>query len=239
MGGGAWGFPDTVWALVLKAKDSSAKEYKQCLDQLISMYWKPVYRYIRIAWRKSNEDAKDLTQDFFSHFLEKEYLKPVDPQKGRFRTYVKVALKHFLINMKEKSQAQKRGGDTFTMSFDDVNDDPCRDDNSDPVGLFDKEWARMVISRSIKLLRDRLIDEGKDKYFNVFEMYYICRDSAGASSKYGDISTKLKVKETDVRNYLTYSRRVLKDIVRNEIKQYVIDESDIDDELKYLMSIQF
>jgi len=108
MGGPAAAFPSTRWTAILSARDSEDPAYRQNLEYLINHYWKPVYRYARVGWSKSNEDAKDLTQEFFLSLLARESLKDVGPEKGRFRSFLKAALKNFLMQDKRDAGRQKR-----------------------------------------------------------------------------------------------------------------------------------
>src|SRR5512135_2905108 len=101
-------FLTTHWSVVLAAKDKSSPESAAALEVLCRAYWYPLYAYVRRQGH-SPADAQDLTQDFFARFLEKQYFKLADPARGRFRTFLLTALKHFLANEWKKSQRQKRG----------------------------------------------------------------------------------------------------------------------------------
>ncbi|MBI4242699.1 MAG: sigma-70 family RNA polymerase sigma factor [Planctomycetes bacterium] len=233
-----WGFPNTIWGVVLNAKDRDTKDYKEQIGRLISMYWMPAYKYIRMFWNKSNEEAKDLTQEYFTKFLEKDYLKNVSPDKGRFRTYIKATLKHFLINSRRDSMRQKRGGGSVTISSDGIIDEPTDSHESrNPSDYFDQEWARAVITRSIGELQDVLHKQDKKVYFDVFSSYYDARSAI--SPTYKELSKQFGIKETDVKNYLVYTKNLLDNIITNEVKGYVIDQKDVEDELKYLLSVRF
>ena len=105
MGGGCIRFQPTAWTVVREAKDGS----RDALDRLIDTYWKPVYFFIR---RRGNdiEASKDLTQSFFAALLEKEFIRDVSSDKGKFRSFLLAAATHFLSNERDKARAQKRGG---------------------------------------------------------------------------------------------------------------------------------
>ncbi|MBI4244149.1 MAG: sigma-70 family RNA polymerase sigma factor [Planctomycetes bacterium] len=238
--GDRWGFPDTMWGVILNAKRRDSKQYKRLLGELITMYWMPVYKYIRIAWSKSNEEAKDLTQEFFVKFLEKDFLHLVDPEKGRFRTYVKASLNNFVINYAKKATRKKRGGsfikslDSDTMDIESVKSP----ESSDPVDIFDKEWARTVVTRSVEQLKKILYSQNKENYFAVFSAYYDATEDSSTSS-HKEIASQLRIKETDVNNYLNYTRAILKKIIKREVSKYVLEKADVDEEIKYLLSIRF
>jgi RNA polymerase sigma-70 factor (ECF subfamily) len=117
IGGSQYRFKETLWTAILKAKDKASPGYSEALNYLISTYWKQVYFYIR---RKGSdiETAKDLTQSFFTVFLEKDFLKGVEREKGRFRTFILMTLNRFLSKERDRDRAQKRGGDQVILSLD-------------------------------------------------------------------------------------------------------------------------
>src|SRR5215472_5620607 len=115
---GPGAFATTHWSVVVHAGDSGSPETASAMERLCRTYWYPLYVFIR---RKgySHEDASDLTQAFFAKFLEKLYLKSVDANLGKFRTFLLTSMTHFLANEWDRSQAQKRGGGERVISFDD------------------------------------------------------------------------------------------------------------------------
>src|SRR5262245_10368071 len=106
IGGEALQFRTTCWSSILQAREGD----RENLGMLIRTYWKPVYAYIRNGWGKSNEDAKDLTQAFFTGRIGRPFLADVGPGKGRFRSFLRACLKNFLSNEEKRRQALKREG---------------------------------------------------------------------------------------------------------------------------------
>src|SRR6185295_8801741 len=104
MGGTSPSMPVTHWTQVLSAGNPASPLQREALDRLVESYWRPVYVYIRRAWRRDVEEAKDLTQAFFARLLEKETFARADPARGSFRAYLKTALKHFLVNARESAE---------------------------------------------------------------------------------------------------------------------------------------
>ncbi|MBI4243607.1 MAG: sigma-70 family RNA polymerase sigma factor [Planctomycetes bacterium] len=238
MGGKQGAFPVTRWSIILNAKDKESKDYKETAESLVSLYWKPVYKYIRLAWSKTNEDSKDLTQEFFIGLLEKNSLKSVSPDLGRFRTFIKTSLKNFLINKEKERKRQKRGGDVGHISYEEhVKDSVESVKSSDPADIFDREWAREVLTRGLKRLGAELIKRGREKSLQAFQMYYI-EQPAGEKSTRVNIGAQLRISETEVKGYLEYSRKLLRKIIEDEVKDYLADGSDIDKEVNYLLSIK-
>ena len=84
---GQGNFPATRWSLIVAARSAEPEDRQRALEILISAYWKPVYKYIRLRWDKDNEQAKDLTQEFFCRLLEKDFLAPLRPAAGRLADF--------------------------------------------------------------------------------------------------------------------------------------------------------
>ncbi|MBI4242561.1 MAG: sigma-70 family RNA polymerase sigma factor [Planctomycetes bacterium] len=235
IGGSKRNFPKTSWTLILNAKDKNGENYKESLEYLVSSYWKPVYTYMRIVWHMSNEDAKDLTQEFFANFIESEALKTLRTDKAKFRTFVIVVLKHFLLNKKRSEFSQKRGGGQVKFSFDDVEVQPEDPKSSEPSDIFEREWAKTVIENSLNILKRTLDEEGKGSHYKVLEIY-TNRDDANPQT-YSSVALELGLKKSDVRNYLVYTRDKLRLIMTNEISKYVADSSQVQEELLYIMRV--
>jgi RNA polymerase sigma factor (sigma-70 family) len=194
-----------------------------------------VYKYIRVCWGRSNEDAKDLTQEFFTQFLVKDILKKVTSERGSFRTYLRSLLKNFLIDQKRYELRDKRGGAAKKVSITDLAETPASG-QSDlyPDRLFDIEWSRCVLRRALRGLEEILIKEGKGVYYEIFSIY----DLGGSGQKsYKELAEKFSLKETDIRNHLSYARNLLKRIIKTEISGYTTDKSAINDELRFLLSL--
>src|SRR5215207_5060790 len=110
-------FVTTHWSVVLTAGQAASSEVDVALERLCRTYWWPLYAFVR---RRGHEphDAQDLTQEFFARLLEKDFLRAVDPGKGKFRSFLLAALEHFLANEWRRTQAQKRGGHVTFISLD-------------------------------------------------------------------------------------------------------------------------
>src|SRR5579862_6394922 len=118
IGGRDGKFPPTRYSIVLAVQSEDEHERRRALDVLIAAYWKPVYKYIRIRWGKDNEEAKDLTQQFFVRLLEKDFLESYDSTRARLRTFLRVCLDRFLSNAETAEHRIKRGGDLAFLPLD-------------------------------------------------------------------------------------------------------------------------
>src|SRR5579883_2811535 len=147
-------FSTTHWSVVLAAGDGDAARSTMALEKLCRQYWHPIYAFVRRRGADRHE-AEDLTQAFFEHLLNKESLKKVDPQKGKFRTFLLAALTNFLANEWDKRRTLKRGGQFQIMSLHEVAEEMYGAgfaESATPEKLFDRRWALLVVETVRKQL---------------------------------------------------------------------------------------
>jgi DNA-directed RNA polymerase specialized sigma24 family protein len=118
IGCGRGRFPTTHISAVLGVRSAEPEVRARSFGALVAAYWKPVYKHVRGRWKKSNEDAKDLTQAFFLRAMEKDFFDAYDREKGRFRTFLRTCLDHFLSNENKSEGRLKRGGGEPPLSLD-------------------------------------------------------------------------------------------------------------------------
>lgn len=210
-GGPHGGLNPTLWTLILKAKDPPSEEQRRAaLNQLILIYWKPAYFFIR---RRGHdvEESKDLTQAFFATFLEKDYLKDVDPERGRFRSFLLASLSHFLSNEFDRRNAKKRGGDfNFVEAEGELASSSPR-----PEEAFFNRWTLEVMGRAM----DRLKSE---------------RNSEDVALLSGETPSGMPVHEK--KNRLHRMRRRLRTILIEEILPSVSNEREALAELHEILA---
>lgn len=223
LGGDGAAFPSTRWTLILSARSSSDPGYRQNLDHLIRLYWKPVYRYIRVGWSKSNEDAKDLTQDFFASLLARDSLSDLSPDKGRFRSFLKAALKNFLLQQKRDAARQKRGGGAEIRGIDWSQADLIDPSAQTPEEAFDREWAQAVLDAALSRLREVLTAQGKQLYADLFQKFYF---SSGEPLSYDQLAAEYGISRFDVGNHLKAARAMFREIALQLIGETVIDDGE-------------
>src|SRR5436190_9748181 len=175
IGGSRENFPETIWSSVLAEPDLASPEAQAAREKFFALYWRPVYKFIRTAGRASIEDAKDLTQEFFYYFLEGGLLAKYREEKGRFRSFLKGVLRRFLSESRRDGAAQKRGGGRTIVSLDvtELEAERIRSEKGEPTPeeIFDRQWARDVLTESLADLRRRLTEEGKGDCLRVYEAY--------------------------------------------------------------------
>src|ERR1035437_3599663 len=160
---------ETHGRFILSAMDKQRPvEAADALERLCRVYWPPLYAYVR-RLGESPHDAQDLTQEFFARFLDKDYLAAVDQAKGRFRSFMLAALKHFLANERDKQRAQKRGGGCAFVPIDFSNaESHCGfepAENLTPEVIFQRRWASALLEQALARLRNEYAAAGKEALF--------------------------------------------------------------------------
>jgi len=205
------------------------------MQQLVQRYWKPVYAYVRIHWAKNNEEAKDLTQDFFIWMMETGFVGRADPARGRFRAFVKVALERFLRMDQRKRRSLKRGGGKAQLSLPSDADGALPEleplAGRSPQQVLDEEWRDAMIRSGLGILEERLRKEGKEVYFRVFRDYYL---GEGEEIDYKRVGERHGISTTDVSNYLMHAKRRFRMIVSDLVAETVSTPEDHQEEMAQL-----
>lgn len=224
MGGAQAAFHATLWTVILRAKGRS----REALEELVGAYWKPIYFYIR-RWGASVDEAKDLCQGFFTEFLERDFLKSVSREKGKFRTFLLTTLKHYLINQAERARAQKRGGGRDPLSLDFVRAEkefslaPVTHDT--PERAFDRQWALAAIARALEAL-------GLEMEPAVFEAV---KPHLAGGPAYAETARRLGMPVTQLNNLIHRTRKRYRDLLKAEVVDSMADPAQADDELRHLL----
>jgi RNA polymerase sigma factor (sigma-70 family) len=214
----AGAFPGTRCSVVLATGSADPRLREDAWSTLVRAYWKPVYKYIRIVWKADADDARDLTQGFFTRALEASFFEGYDPQRARFRTYLRMVLHRWLVNEHKAAKRQKRGGAYRHVAVDFAGAEGelhALPDASaaDPDAFFRQETIRALFALAVADLRKHCAETGREGHFAVFERYDLHPEERGARPTYREIAEQLDLPVTQVTNYLAYSRRELRRFV--------------------------
>src|SRR5947199_3215250 len=167
-------FNTTHWSVVLAAGAPDSPQAVEALEKLCRTYWYPLYVYVR-RHGHSPEDAQDLTQEFFSHLLEKKNLAKADPDRGKFRTFLLGSFKNFLVNEWKRAGRLKRGGDLKFLSFDADEAEQRyageQIDESNPANAYERQWAVALIEQVLSMLRGEYAAAGKAQLFEALKVF--------------------------------------------------------------------
>lgn len=220
-------FVTTHWTLVFEAA-----RHGQALDQWCTNYWPPVYAFLRRRGY-SPAEAKDLTQDFFATFIEKNHFRHLKDRRGKFRSFLLTFLKHYLSDVRDRKSAQKRGGGKVIISYDDFTGEERSKlepvDNLSPDLLFDRRWAESILSRARSELEKFYLDSGESSFF------YLVRPNSGEELSDAEIATRLGMSEGAVKSAKRRLRQRYARLVRTEILRTVSSPEDLAEEIRYFL----
>jgi RNA polymerase sigma-70 factor (ECF subfamily) len=229
-------FRTTSWSLILAAASDPTTAARQALSILCQTYWNPVYAFIR---RKGYDpdQAQDLTQEFFARLIEKNYLGDADRERGRFRSFLLTAVKHFLANEWDRAQAQKRGAGRFPISIDTAAAEgwyvPAVVDPVTPECLFERRWALSLLDRVLSRLKEDYTAAGKADQFAVMESF-LNNDPDG--ERYEQAADRLGVSSGALRMSVSRMRSKYRALLREEIAETVTTPEEVDEEIRFLLS---
>lgn len=233
-------FATTHWSMVASAGGPRSSEAGRALALLCENYWFPLYAFVRRAGH-SAEDAQDLTQDFFVCLLAKNYLAVADPQRGRFRSFLLGAMKHFLANQRRRQGAQKRRGQALTLSLDFQGGEnryrliePA--DNLTPERLYEKRWALTLLDLVLTRLRDEFSAAGKRPLFEALKQFLAGSPGEGEKRTYLDVAGRIGMSEGAVKVAVHRLRRRYRKLLKEEIARTVADPASLEDELTELLA---
>jgi RNA polymerase sigma-70 factor (ECF subfamily) len=239
LGGASPSFPTTRPSFVAGMASPAAPERERAAEVLVRSYWKPVYKYVRLRFRKGNEDAKDLTQGFLAHALEKGWLARFDPRRGSFRGFLRLSLEGYVANEEQASRREKRGGGRAPLALDFeaaegelAGLEPPAPDSVE--AWFDAEWRRGLFSAALEELERSLRERGLAVRAEVFRRYDLA-DDPGARPTYEELGRELGLDATAVTNHLAAARRALREILLDRLREETAGEEEFRTEVRDLL----
>lgn len=247
-------FPPTRPSAIGSAGSDDPAERARAFDVLVRAYWRPVYAHVRLKWRRDAEDARDVTQGFFSRAFEKTHFGGYDPALSRFRTYLKGSLDNYVRELARSASRQKRGGGRLEVSLDfDVAEeelsrsgalDAARDPSAADA-CFDQEWTRSLFAAALAALEAICEKQGKQVYFEVFRRYVLDPEMTGAVStgasvsrpSYAAVASACGIAVKDVTNYLSWTRRELRARVLDQLREITANEEEFRDEARAMLGV--
>ena len=207
------------------------------LEKLCRAYWHPIYAFARRKGR-SDEDAKDLTQQFFARLLEHNDFAGLDARKGKFRTFLLTSFTHFLANEHDRATALKRGGGKIIFSLDELSSDPFNQfepaGDCSPANLFDHRWALAVLERALNRLQSEMSAAGKAGQFDRLKTFLTA--DAGADG-YAGLARQLDVADSSVAVMVHRLRQRYRELVRAEVMGTVSSPTELEEEMRHLFQM--
>ncbi len=235
--GGNRQFATTQWSVVRAVGLENSQAANSALQELCQIYWYPLYTYVRRQGHNADA-AADLTQAFFADLLMRDDLKRVDPELGKFRSFLLAAMKHFLMNQWNKAKAQKRGGGKSPLSLDfGEADNRYRLEPSHaktPELIYQKQWAKTLLERVQKSLRSEFADRGKGHQFDKLQKFLAGKNE---DETLATAAAQLNMSEVAVKVSLHRMRQRFGELLRTEIQQTVSTPEEIDSEIQQLFEV--
>ena len=231
-------FPATRHSMVAAIRSDRADVRRSAFDALVTAYWKPVFKYVRLKWHATPDDAADLTQGFFLRAFEKGFFASFDPAKAKFRTYLRTCLDGFVANARKADARLKRGGgiSLVPIDFDEAERElrlqaPNAIDDFD--AYFHREWLRGLFASAVGRLREACRGRGRADRFTLFEAYDLAGDDA-ARPTYAALARRLGLSTIDVTNELAAARREFRRFVVEALRQQCASDEEFENELRGL-----
>lgn len=227
-------FETTHWSLVCAVRGDDASAARRALAVLCRAYWYPLYGYVRRQGYDA-EDARDLTQSFFVQLLERQDVRAVRRERGRFRSFLLSALRHFLLNARVHRRALKRGGGQplAPLEFEQAEERYLREpaDRHTPETIFDRRWALSVLDHVFQRLRSEWEAEQRGSEFDRLKACLMGELPPGG---YKAIATDIGSTEGAAKVAVHRLKRRFQRRLRQEIADTVLSDEAVDDEIRYL-----
>jgi RNA polymerase sigma factor (sigma-70 family) len=234
-------FPPTRETVLDGLRSAQARERDCAFDALVSGYWRPVYKYVRIKWNATNEQAKDLTQEFFARAWEKRFFDTYDPARSAFRTFLRTCLDRFVSNERLAASRLKRGGGRRFVSLDfdsaesELNAATATDD---PDQYFRREWMRGLFGDAVDALRADCEARDRHAHFEIFERYDLADGVDGKRPTYAQLAERYDLTAARVTNYLSQARRRFRRLLLDRLRSLCGSEAEYRADARDLFGIE-
>jgi len=230
-------FTTTLWTVVLTARNPDSAEAGHALEELCRSYWYPLYAFVRRQGHPP-EQAQDLTQEFFAHLLAQDFLRNVQAEKGRFRSFLLACLKRFLTDEWRRGNARKRGGDRTVLAMDEVAaelrylQEPI--ELANPEAIYERRWALTLLDRVLDRLEAEFGSAGKQAMFDRLQPFLL---GERGGPGYAAVAADLGMTEGAIKMAVLRMRERYRALFRHEIEQTVAAPSEVEEEIRHVVLI--
>jgi RNA polymerase sigma factor (sigma-70 family) len=229
-------FTTTHWSMVLEAQIESPAA-QEALEKLCRTYWRPIYGFVRRRGARP-EDAEDLTQGFFALLLERKDLSTVRKEKGRLRSYLLASVNNFLADEARHAMAIKRGKGQRLIPLDEIREreriDVERNDTLTADQIYERRWAFTILEQVMSRLQDEYRSAGNVRFFD--QMKKMLMDEPDRPLQ-AQVAGEFDMTENAVKQAFYRFRQRYQALLREEIAHTVAIPSDIEDELRHLITV--
>lgn len=230
-------FVTTKWTRVLAARGDSP-DARAALAELCEVYYEPVVAYLRARWRDEDR-ARDLAHAFFERLLARSSLAGAHPERGRFRSYLLGALKHFLADLHDRERAAKRGAGAEHLPLEAGTDTSPGVDPPTPAGRppeleFDRQWALTILNRSLHALAAEHATADRSAEFTALKPWLV---PGAVTHSQAEAARRLGVNESAVKVAIHRLRKRFRELVKAEIARTVDEPEQVNAEMSYLVTV--
>jgi hypothetical protein len=228
-------FCTTRWTQVSRAKANS-EEGRQALADLCGAYYEPVAAFLKCELRNTDA-ARELAHEFFATMLRGEAIVRAERERGRFRSFLLGAVKHFLANQRAAAKRLKRGGGVECVSLDDEDAVEARAvaDASvpSPDKAFDRQWALTVLARAMEALRLENAAEGREEFFESIKPWLTGDATHGDQTM---LVHRTGLNATALRVAVHRMKKRFRQLVKAEVAQTLDNSGEVDAEVRELFA---
>jgi RNA polymerase sigma-70 factor (ECF subfamily) len=230
-------FGATPWTDVTLAQQPGVSTASRAaLERLCRLYWYPVYAHIRQRGLGPH-DAEDLTQEFFSLLIEKNYLEAADRRRGRVRSFLLVAVNRFLVNAYHRDRALKRGGGQAIVSIDQQAAEHWLQSETaaglSPDQSFDRRWAQTVLEHTMTRLQADCAEQNKAALFDALREFVVDETE---HRDYTEAAARLNMTPGAIAVAVHRLRQRYRKLLFAEIQSTVANPDHAEAELRHLVS---
>lgn len=231
-------FDNTQWSTIFKAQAGGEQTRFAALDRLLKRYRQPIIVHIQHSQRCNANEAEELAHQFIEHWMRKDLLRNVSPERGGFRPYVKRCIGNFLISLHRQAESDKRNRGGGIVSIDETKDGmpvhqpPASEVNPDEE--MDRAWARQILAKALRHLERECTAAGRRSLFAVL------KPSLGSDAGlegYALLGARLGMSETAVKTAAHRLRQRFGELIQEEVKETVGSHEDWQEELRYLIEL--
>lgn len=227
-------FPATRPSVIEALREDDGERRRTAQELLVRAYWQPVAAALQFRWQLDAADVEDLTQEFFMEALARNWLASFDPNRARFRTFLRMCVDRFVANAIQSRRRLKRGGGATVLSLDDA---PPLAVGDDPDARFRDEWVRSIFAMSLDALRRECEALGKKTHYAVFVSYDVTDAPEGMRPSYRDLAERHALPETTITNHLAWARRAYRRHVLDALRALAGSDAEFREDARELLGV--
>ena len=228
-------FPQTRWTLILSAKGGDDEEalLQEAFEHLAQAYWRPIYAYLR-GKGETHDQAQEATQGFFAYILGRDFLGNLQPEGGRFRNFLLVALRRWMKDERNRAIHVRARAE---IALEDWHEGELADtftgfEEGSPERAFDRSWAAALVAKAMRAVEQRWAHRA-----GLFAALRLTVENAADVEKYADIAKRLGMTEGAVGKAAHDLRQHFAEQIRQEVRDTVARDQDVEGELRYLIRL--